>query len=90
MRKFEVSNKLKKDLQKLSKKNKTRYESTIKKFKEIIACQNINHYKNLRKPLQHLKRVHIDNSFVLTFEFIKRENTIRFIELEHHDKIYNK
>ena len=65
MRKFEISDKLKKDLSKLSKKDKTRYNSTIKKIKEIIACKDINHYKNLRKPLQHLKRVHIENSFVL-------------------------
>lgn len=88
MRKFEVSDKLKKDLRKLSKKDKNRYSSTIKKIKEIIACKDVNHYKNLRKPLQHLKRVHIDNSFVLTFKFLESEDLVKFIELEHHDKIY--
>lgn len=88
MRKFEVSDKLKKNLAKLSKKDKTRYKSIIKKIKEIIVCKDINHYKNLRKPLQQFKRVQIDKSFVLTFEFIKSEDSIKFIELEHHDKIY--
>ncbi len=88
MREFEISNKLKKDFSKLSKKDKGRYQSTINKIKEIVTCQDISHYKNLRKPLQHLKRVHIDNSFVLTFEFIESNNKVKFIEFEHHDKIY--
>lgn len=88
MRKFEISDKLKKDLAKFSKKDKNRYDSTIKKIKEIISCEDVNHYKNLRKPLQHLKRVHINTSFVLTFEFIESEDVIKFVELEHHDKVY--
>ena len=90
MREFEISEKLKKYLSKISKKDKVRYESAVKKIKEIINSKDVNHYKNLRKPLQHLKRVHIDSSFVLTFEFKEKENILKFIDLEHHDKIYKK
>jgi YafQ family addiction module toxin component len=88
MRKFEISDKLKKDLVKISKKDPNKYHFFMKKLKEIISTKNINHYKNLRKPLSHLKRVHINNSFVLTFEYKEQEDLVRFIEIDHHDNIY--
>jgi len=88
MRKFEISDPLKKELNKLSKKDKSKYQATLKKIKEIVNSEKVEHYKNLRKPLQHLKRVHIDNSFVLTFSYNKTEDTIRFVEFDHHDNIY--
>lgn len=88
MRKFEISASLKKELNKLSKKDRSRYKAIIKKIKEIVSCPNVDHYKNLRRPLHHLKRVHVDTSFVLTFEFVRSEDLVRFIEVEHHDRIY--
>ena len=88
MREFEVNEKLKKDLVKLSKKEKVRYGSVMKKIQDILDSDDVDHYKNLRKPLQHLKRVHIDSSFVLTFEYYKSEDFVRFIDLQHHDKVY--
>ena len=36
-------------------------------FSRKLTLNNPQHYKNLRKPLQHLKRIHVDKSFVLTF-----------------------
>ncbi|MFT4308077.1 MAG: addiction module toxin RelE [Candidatus Woesearchaeota archaeon] len=88
MRESAFSDHLTKLLAKLSKKDRTRYHATLKKIEEILTCENIDHYKNLRAPLQHLKRVHIDSSFVLTFRFDKNDDTVYFYDLDHHDRIY--
>ena len=68
---FDIKEHLDKILSKLSKKNPKQFEIIYNKISEVI--QNPHHYKNLRKPLQHLKRVHIDKSFVLVFS-IDEEN----------------
>lgn len=52
-------------LKKLVKKNRKQFEIIMKKTEEIV--ENPQHYKNLRAPLQNLKRVHIDKHFVLSF-----------------------
>jgi len=70
MREFSVEENLKRTLSKISKKDKAMYDAIMKKFEEILTCENVNHYKNLRKPLQDFKRVHIKSSFVLTFKYI--------------------
>jgi len=89
MRDFSIEENLKKKLSKLSKKDKVMYDAIMKKFEEIIACNDVNHYKNLRRPLQNFKRVHVKSSFVLIFKYIKSENKVIFYELDHHDNIYN-
>lgn len=81
MYEFEFRASLEKDLQKLSKKNPKMSEIIQKKVEEII--QNPNHYKNLRAPLQHLKRVHIDKSFVLVFSVNEQTKTVIFEEIDH-------
>ena len=73
---------------KLAKKNPKQMEIINKKINEII--QKPNHYKNLRKPLQHLKRVHIDKSFVLVFSVNESNKVIIIEDFDHHDKIYKK
>ena len=83
---FDIRDHLDKALNKLSKKNPKQFEIILKKILEVI--QNPHHYKNLRKPLQHLRRVHIDKSFVLLFSVNKKEKRILFEELDHHDRIY--
>tara|TARA_Y100000310_G_scaffold225889_1_gene227970 strand:+ start:1425 stop:1691 length:267 start_codon:yes stop_codon:yes gene_type:complete len=76
-----------KKLEKLRKKNKKQFEIIMKKAEEII--QNPRHYKNLRAPLQHWKRVHIDRHFVLTFSVDEETKTITLEDFDHHDNIYN-
>ncbi len=88
MRKFRVEPSLEKILEKLAKRDKKRYEILMKKVEEILSCEDPNHYKNLRVPLQHLKRVHIDSHFVLTFRYIPSEDLIVFYDFDHHDNIY--
>ncbi len=87
MRSFDIEEKLKKLLRKLSKKDKETYNSIIKKINEILTIDNINHYKNLKKPMQEFKRVQI-GSFVLIFKHIEKEDKIVFYDFDHHDNIY--
>lgn len=79
---------LDKKLNKLYNKNKKQYEIIMKKVEEIII--NPNHFKNLRAPLQDLKRVHIDSNFVLTFSVDEQTKTVILEDFDHHDKIYRK
>lgn len=88
MREFLVEEKLRKILQKLAKKDKVLHEAVMKKFEEIISCADINHYKNLRAPLQEFKRVHIKGSFVLIFKYVVSEDKVVFFNIDHHDNIY--
>jgi YafQ family addiction module toxin component len=74
-------------LKKLAKKNPKQLDIIQNKIEEIIF--NPHHYKNLRKPLQHLKRVHIDRSFVLVFSVDETKKTIIFEDYDHHDNIYS-
>ena len=88
MREFAIEKKLQKILEKVQKKDKVLYQAFQRKVEEILTCPDVNHYKNLRKPLQHLKRVHILGSFVLTFRYLEAEDKIILYDLAHHDTIY--
>jgi YafQ family addiction module toxin component len=84
------SEKLKKILNKLFKKDKIRYESALKKIKEVLASENPHHYKNLSYDMKQFKRVHIDSHFVLIFKVNEEEKVIKFEDLQHHDHIYRR
>ena len=77
---------LSKKFDKLSKKSPVQMSRIAAKLEEII--QNPNHYKNLRSPMQHLKRVHIDKSFVLIFSVDESTKTVILENYDHHDNIY--
>ncbi len=87
---FDISDELKIILRKLVHKDKKKVEIINKKIKEIINndYEGIDHYKNLRHDLKHLKRVHIDKHFVLTFSVNKEKNFILFVDFDHHDNVY--
>lgn len=82
---YEIAPLLEKKLRKLIIKDKELYEATVKKIEEIAAV-GIEHYKNLRAPMQQYKRTHVKGSFVLLFSAYK--DKIIFDDLDHHDKIY--
>ncbi len=90
MREFSVESTLKTKLKRVYKKDKDLYEAVIKKMREIVASKDIGHYKNLKKPLQEFKRVHVKKSFVLIFKYVKKTDTVLFFDLDHHDKVYKK
>lgn len=75
-------------LMKLGKKNPKQLKIIHKKIKEII--KHPYRYKNLRAPLNNLKRVHIDKHFVLVFSVNEKAKIIILEDYEHHDKIYKK
>ena len=77
---------LDKKLKKLVKRNRKQYEIIIKKAEEIII--NPQHYKNLRAPLQHLKEVHIDKHFVLTFSVDENTKSVTLEDFDHHGNIF--
>ncbi|MDP3698970.1 MAG: addiction module toxin RelE [Nanoarchaeota archaeon] len=88
MRDFSLEEDLRKILQKIAKKDKIMHEAVMKKIEEIVSCEDVNHYKNLRAPMQQFKRVHIKGSFVLIFKYMASEDKIIFFDLGHHDNIY--
>lgn len=90
MRDYFFEEQLRKKLSVVFKKDKRRYTILMKKIEEIIASDNIDHYKNLRKPLQDFKSVHIDTHFVLIFKYDKNKDTLYFYDFDHHDTIYKK
>ncbi|MEK6892230.1 MAG: addiction module toxin RelE [Nanoarchaeota archaeon] len=88
MREFSIEENLKKTLVKLSSRDKETYNALMSKMDEVLTCDDVNHYKNLRKPLQHLKRVHVKGPFVLTFKYLESEDKVLFYDFDHHDNIY--
>ncbi len=72
---------------KLSKKNPKQLEIIYKKVEEVV--ENPHRYKNLRAPLSHWKRIHIDKHFVLIFSIDETSKTVILEDYDHHDKIYD-
>ena len=87
-RRYVIEENLVRTLKKLFKSDKEMYEAVVSKIEEIVSSPDIEHYKNLRVPLQNYKRVHIMKSFVLLFTYLKAEDKVYFTALEHHDKVY--
>ncbi|MBN1390760.1 MAG: type II toxin-antitoxin system RelE/ParE family toxin [Candidatus Thermoplasmatota archaeon] len=83
---IDIKPELDKILDKMARKDKRKYDIIFKKISEIV--QEPNRYKNLKKPLQHLKRVHIDTNFVLTFSIDEESKTVTFVDFDHHDNVY--
>ena len=84
---LDVRPELDKKLLKLEKRNKKQLIIIRNKTEEIL--KNPHRYKNLKKPLQHWKRVHIDRHFVLTFSIDEETRTVTLEDYEHHEKIYS-
>jgi YafQ family addiction module toxin component len=89
MRDFSIDIDLRKSFDRLKKRDYKTYDILMRKISEILNCADVNHYKNLRSPLQHLKRVHVNGPFVLTFKYVETEDKIIFYEFDHHDNVYN-
>ncbi|MEK6920615.1 MAG: type II toxin-antitoxin system mRNA interferase toxin, RelE/StbE family [Nanoarchaeota archaeon] len=71
---------------KVAKKNKKQIEIINKKVQQIL--ENPYHFKPLRGDMHGARRVHIDSSFVLTYEIDENKKVIRLLDYDHHDNIY--
>ncbi len=83
---LEIPEHLDKEFLKLAKKNRKQLEIIQNKIEEIL--ENPQHYKPLRGDMHGARRVHIDKSFVLTFEIDETNNKVRLLDYDHHDRIY--
>jgi hypothetical protein len=71
---YELHDGLTKILYKLSLKDPALYTAIRNKVEEIKNNEYLEHYKNLKKPLQEYKRDHITEQFVLLFRVNKQNN----------------
>ena len=83
MRKSKYSHLFRKQLKKVKGKE---LQNVLKKKDEILSSDDLDHYKNLIQDLKKYKRVHVNNSYVILF--FGNDNTVYFVDYEHHDKIY--
>lgn len=76
-------------MQKIKHKNPVLFVALQKKIIQMaeLDANSVQHFKNLRHDLSHLKRVQI-GSFVLTFQV--KGDTILFEDIDHHDRIYKR
>ena len=72
-------------MRKLLKKDRPRFERIRKKVAEIL--EEPHRYKPLSNVMAGIFRVHAD-PFVLTFEIDEKAKVVRFLDFEHHDKVY--
>jgi len=71
---------------KLAKKAPKQLRIIDEKLEEVRA--DPHRYKNLRSPLQHPRRVHIDGSFVLVYSIDEATKTVVVEDYDHNDRIY--
>ena len=82
-----ISDEADKKFQKLRKRDKKQLGIIDNKIRQIL--ENPYHFKPLRGDMYGARRVHIEKSFVLTYEVIENAKTVRILDYEHHDKIYD-
>lgn len=87
-RNYVISPVLEKQLEKFKKKDPRLHVAILRKMKEIINSKTVNHYKNLRKPLQNFKRIHITGDKILFFEYDSQEDKIFFYSVKNWDDAY--
>lgn len=83
---LQISEELDKVFSKLDKKNKKQLQIIHKKIDQIL--QNPYHFKPLRGDMHGARRVHIDTSFVLTYEIDEEKKLVRLLDFDHHDRVY--
>ncbi|ODS40924.1 MAG: addiction module toxin RelE [Candidatus Altiarchaeales archaeon WOR_SM1_79] len=83
---LEISDEANKKFEKLKKKSKKQLAAINKKVQQILETPY--RFKPLRGDMFGARRVHIDKSFVLTYEIHEKEKAIRILDYAHHDKIY--
>ncbi|OHA10279.1 MAG: hypothetical protein A3H71_02050 [Candidatus Sungbacteria bacterium RIFCSPLOWO2_02_FULL_48_13b] len=81
----EFSDEFRELLQDLLKRNRVLHSRLAREIRKIIANPGVG--KPLRHSLKFYRRTHV-GSFVLLYEIVGR--IVRFLDFDHHDKIYKK
>ncbi len=84
---LEVSEQLHRKFKKLSKKNKKQLRIIHKKIEEIL--EKPYHFKPLRGDKHGARRVHIDKSFVLTYEINEKQKKVKLLDYDHDEFHWN-
>lgn len=82
---LEVAEDVDKLFRKLAKKDRAQLEAVNKKIVQILT--DPLQFKPLKHPLEGLRRVHV-GSFVLIYEVIEQQVTVRILAYKHHDQAY--
>lgn len=88
---YDFSERLRKRLNKLSKKDRILALIIKKKIIEVVNRdkKGIDLYKNLKSPMNEFKRIHLTGSFVLLFWVDKKDERIIFYDIIHWDNAYS-
>jgi YafQ family addiction module toxin component len=82
---LEVVEKVDKIFKKLQKKDTVQFEALTRKVSEVL--ENPHQFKPLKKPMQHMRRVHV-GSFVLVYDIDEAMLIVTIRRYEHHDNVY--
>ncbi|MGM5485436.1 MAG: type II toxin-antitoxin system RelE family toxin [Nanobdellota archaeon] len=85
---YDISDRLRKKLEKIGRKDKVLARNFYRKIQEVISRdgKSINMYKNLKSPMNEYKRIHLTDNYVLLFAVEK--DHIVFIDIRHRDDVY--
>ena len=61
------------------------FEAVSKKVSQIL--ENPQQFKQLKIPMQHMRRVHV-GSFVLIYDIDEKTKVVTIRRYEHHDNVY--
>ena len=73
---------------KMAKRQPEQLRRIQSKLEEIVT--DPHRFKNLRAPLQRLRRVHIDGSYVLFYSIDEANNAVIVEDYDHHDRVYRR
>jgi YafQ family addiction module toxin component len=82
---LEVEEEVFRAFKKLAKTDRKHLEAINKKIEQIL--NDPLQFKPLKHPLNGLRRIHV-GSFVLIFEVLEDQKTVRVLKYTHHDKAY--
>jgi len=82
---LEIEEEVFRAFKKLAKKDRKHLEAINKKIQQILT--DPFQFKPLKYPLDGLRRVHV-GSFVLIYEVLENQKTVRVLKYKHHDQAY--
>jgi YafQ family addiction module toxin component len=82
---LEIEEEVFRAFKKLTKKDRKHLDAINKKIEQIL--NDPFQFKPLKHPLDGLRRVHV-GSFVLIYEVLENQKTVRVLKYKHHDQAY--